>query len=131
MEINKKKTKIEKWRKTRILSKIKNRKTLPRLSDEDIAALLMNTVSCPDPEWARASSKWPKKIRSILNAKKTADDMMKTCKNALILSRNSRNMPTNCPATMSGMGGPLNMQVVLLKMILHQNLLYWIMLSLE
>ena len=84
---------------------------MPRLSDEDIAALFDEYgLPTPDPEWARNHlPNDPKKIRSILEMqRKTADDMMKKH------SKNTVNAipetPKNSPIggmTMQGKGGPI------------------------
>lgn len=80
-----------------------SKKTLPRLSDQDLAALFDEYgLAAPDPEWSRTHlPNDPKKIRSILEMqRKMADDMLK--KHA----KNSINSIPEVPkANMMGMGG--------------------------
>lgn len=76
---------------------------MPRLSDEDIAALFDEYgLPAPDPEWARSHlPNDPKKIRSILEMqRKTADDMLKKH------SKNAVNSIPEMPKMMGGGGMP-------------------------
>jgi len=88
--------------------------TLPRLSDEEIAAMFDEYgLPAPDPEWARSHlPNDPKKIRSILELqRKTADDMLKKhAKNSVnalpeVPKMGSAPMPMGGSPSM-GMGGP-------------------------
>jgi predicted Fe-S protein YdhL (DUF1289 family) len=85
---------------------------LPRLSDNEIAALFDEYgLPAPDPEWSRNHlPNDPQKIRSILEMqRKTADDMLK--KHAKNTVNSVPEIPKNQPmpmqpSSMGGQGGP-------------------------
>ena len=92
--------------------------TLPRLSDEEIAAMFDEYgLPSPDPEWSRSHlPNDPKKIRSILELqRKTADDMLKKhAKNTVnSVPEIPKNQPTPnmamAPMQPMGQGGPTPM----------------------
>lgn len=99
---------------TRIQQQNESKATLPRLSDQDLAAMFDEYgLPAPDPEWARSHlPNDPKKIRSILELqRKTADDMLKkhakNTVNSMPEVPKIQNMPMQQPnAPMMGMGGP-------------------------
>lgn len=88
-----------------------SKRTIPRLSDEEIAALFDEYgLPAPDPEWARNHMpNDPKKIRSILEMqRKTADDLLKKhSKNAVnAVPEISKNQPMGGMGGYYGRGGP-------------------------
>ena len=116
-------TKAEEEAKLKALQALKDKQneakyTMPRLSDQDIAALFDEYgPPAPDPEWARTHMpNDPKKIRSLLEMqRKMADDMLKKhSKNTVNAvpevpkaSAMSQGMPMQqSPAPMMGQGGP-------------------------
>lgn len=106
----------ERSRKTIINKQEIDKAAMPRLSDEDIAALFDEYgLPAPDPEWARNHlPNDPKKIRSILEMqRKMADDMLKKhSKNAVNTMPEVPKMsaaPAQPPMPMGGMGGPTPM----------------------
>jgi len=107
----------QKQSRTMMADHEQSKATLPRLSDNDIAALFDEYgLPPPDPEWARNHlPNDPKKIRSILEMqRKTADSMLKKhAKNAVNsmpeVPKAMPGMPAPAAATpmpMGGMGGP-------------------------
>jgi hypothetical protein len=121
MEINQKEDDDKKKDEDLKNQQDESKRTLPRLSDEDIAALFDEYgLPTPDPEWARTHlPNDPKKIRSILEMqRKMADDMLKKhSKNSVNsipetpkMQAGGMSTPTTAPMPMGGMGGPLNAQ---------------------
>lgn len=102
--------------KAKILSQQNEAKiAMPRLSDEDIAALFDEYgLPKPDPEWARNHMpNDPKKIRSLLEMqRKMADDLFKKhSKNAVnsqpeVPKASAMSMPAAPAMPMMGQGGP-------------------------
>ena len=93
--------------------------TMPRLSDQDLAALFDEYgLPAPDPEWARTHlPNDPDKVRSLLEMqRKTADDMLKKhAKNTVNSVPETPKMGAmpGMPATpmpMGGQGGPIGAQ---------------------
>lgn len=105
----------KKSEETRLKQQNESKQTLPRLSDEELAAMFDEYgLPPPDPEWARTHlPNDPKKVRSILEMqRKTADDMLK--KHAKNTVNAIPEIPKNAPMPIQGMpmmgqGGPTPM----------------------
>ena len=94
-----------------------SKQTLPRLSDQELAALYDEYgLPAPDPEWARTHlPNDPNKVRSILDMqRKHADDMLKKhAKNTVnSMPEVQKNQPMSMPnSPMMGQGGPTPMDM--------------------